>query len=253
MDLIIHGDDVGRSEARTFAIDQLIREGGYLNRTTLLVNFVNTELARKLAIENGYMDRVSFHLNLSEGEPLTTDIKNTGICKETGEFRWAKWKRIHATCVTPYAIWAIRREAEAQMKLFREMGFHSTHLDSHDWILFNYPVWRAVKPLLKKYGFETTRMACENWIRNEKLPLRIYHKWMTCIIKRQLIMNTDWAGGFRSFEKAVKRGLIHKDTSVEIMTHPEIVDGLLADTSNRECLNIRDEIKSLFIKIETIR
>ena len=227
--------------------------GGGIQRTTLIVNLDNSSAAAQLAIENNYQNQVCFHLNLSEGIPLTDDIKRTGMCNASGSFRWAKWKRIHATCVTPYAIRAIRKEVEAQMKLFREMGFHSTHLDSHDWILFNYPVWCAVKPLLNKYGFVTTRMACENWIRNERLPLRLYHKWMTGVIKKHLKMDTDWAGGFRSFEKAVKRGLIHKDTSLEVMTHPEIVNGLLADTSSHKCFNIRDEIKSLLSKVEMIQ
>lgn len=239
MQYFIHGDDFGRNPAKTEAIDALIC-GGKIQTTTLLVNLNDTEHAVELAKKHGYQERVCLHLNLSEGKPLTEAVKKTGLCNASGVYRWAHSKRILATCMFPGAIHAIRKEAEAQMKVFREMGFSSRRMDSHDWILFNYPVWLAVKPLLKRYGFETTRRGCERWIRTQKLPLRKYYRFMEKRISKSLKMEETWSGGLKSFRDALNRGLITAETRAEIMTHPELIDGELIDVSLRERVPMRE-------------
>ena len=140
MQYFIHGDDFGRSPAKSNAIDELIRSGA-IHTTSLLVNLDDTDHAMELAKSGGYADRVCLHLNFSEGEPLTQEIRKTGLCSASGKFRWAQSKRILTTCMTLRSIRAIRSEAEAQMKRFRESGFASRRIDSHDWLLFNLPIW----------------------------------------------------------------------------------------------------------------
>ena len=130
------------------------------------------------------------------------------------------------------AIKAIRDEIEMQMQRFRELGFTSKRIDSHDWLLFNLPIWFAVKPLLKQYGFEKTRIACENWIRTKNTLLQMYYKYMANTISSSLQAESSWSGGLRSFERAVDRKIITADTVAEIMTHPDLINGELTDTSN---------------------
>lgn len=244
MQYLIHGDDFGRSHSRTMAIDQLLRSG-VVDRTTLICNLEHTEEAAKLAQHYGYQDRVSFHLNFSEGLPLTDGIQKTGLCKASGSFRWANSKRILLTCLSPKDIKYICKEAEAQMLRFRDMGFQSKHIDSHDWLLFNYPIWVAVKPLLDEYGFVTTRTACENWISTKRKSLQSYYRFMEKKIKKNLEMKENWSGGLRSFQRAVACGKINENTRAEIMIHPDLVDGKMVDTSNHECIPMQELVELL--------
>lgn len=239
MQYFIHGDDFGRTAAKTEAIDRLLREGS-IQFCSLLVNLENSGYAVSLAKAHGYQDKVCFHLNLSEGTPLTEDIRKTGLCNAAGNFRWANSKRILATCLSAGAIRAIRNEAEAQIHLFRKYGFSSHRLDSHDWVLFNLPVWLAVKPLLKENGMETTRTACDSWIQRKPLSLRLYYRWMEKLIRKGMRMEETWAGGLRSFQRAMEKGLILPDTRAEIMTHPDFEDGELIDDSNHEHIPMRE-------------
>lgn len=241
MQYFIHGDDFGRSIAKTEAMDQLMQDGT-IQSCSLLVNLEHTGYAVELSKAHGYQERVCFHLNLSEGKPLTEDIRKTGLCNASGNFRWANSKRILATCLRPGAIRAIRKEAEAQIRLFRDYGFSSHRLDSHDWVLFNLPVWLAVKPLLKENEMDTTRTACDSWIQRKALPLRLYYRWMEKLIRKGMRMEETWSGGLRSFQRATEKGLIQPDTRAEIMTHPDLVDGELIDASNHERIPMREVI-----------
>lgn len=244
MHYFIHGDDFGRSVDRTDAINRLLHEGG-IQRTSLIVNLRDTDRAAELAHRGGYERQVCFHLNLSEGLPLTEGVRSSGLCKASGEFRWARSKQILTSCLSRAAIRAIRDEAEAQMLRFRDLGFRSDHMDSHDWLLFNWPVWRAVKPLLADYGFVTTRKACENWIRTKNLPLRSYYLLMEKQVEKGLRMDETWSGGLRSFRRAADRGLISAETRAEIMTHPELVDGKVVDSSNHELISMDELIAEM--------
>ncbi len=186
------------------------------------------EKATRLAEEHGYKDRVSLHLNLSEGTPMTDGIRKTALCRQ-GKLLWASEKRFLA-CMSPSAIRAIRAECEAQMRRFRELGFTSAHLDSHDWVLYNEAVLLAIKPLLKKYGFETTRVGCENWIRGSKPPLKMYRRFMSAQIAKVLRSEENWAGGLDSLRRFAAAGEIGPDTRAEIMTHPDMIDGIPCDS-----------------------
>lgn len=244
MRYFIHGDDFGRSHSRNLAIDRLMGEGS-LDGTSLIVNLESTNEAVLLARQGGYEEKVCFHLNLSEGTPLTEAIRKTGLCRQSGDFRWAGSKRILATCLSARTVRAIREEAEKQMQCFRALGFSSKRMDSHDWVLFNLPVWLAVKPLLKQYGFEITRTACENWIRTKNRPLRTYYKGMAKRIGGALQLASSWSGGIRSLERAYDRGLIRADTVAEIMTHPIMLANGLFDASNHEEISFAELTQTL--------
>lgn len=243
MTYLIHGDDFGRTEGRTDAIDRLLSEG-LIQRTTLLVNMPYAEKAAQLAEEHHYSEKVAFHMNLSEGRPLTAAIRKTALCKADGTLRWAREKR-QLLCLTPSAVRAIRAEVEAQMQRFRALGFSSGHIDSHDWILYNYPVWLAVKPLLARYGFETTRVGCENWIRGSKPVLKAYRRFMAARIGKKLRTAEDWAGGLDSVERFARAGELRADMRLEIMTHPDLVDGVPCDSLHHKHIPMAELIQRL--------
>lgn len=158
--IVVNADDFGRSHSRNEAIDQCIKKG-YVNQTSLMVNMGQyTEEAVRMAFDGGYDDNVVLHINLTLGEPLTEKIKNTPFCKD-GVFDGIRnLKNIFKASKedsTKQCREAIREECEAQIQKFLEFGFKPFHLDSHNWIHLEIPVWKELKLLMKKYGFSSVR------------------------------------------------------------------------------------------------
>ena len=110
----MNADDFGRDSGRTEAIDICMRQG-LLQRASLMVNMECTEEAAALAKSGAYMDRVCFHLNLTDGLPLTNAIRSTAICDSNGKIIRANQKTVQRRCFSRGAISAIRQECEAQM------------------------------------------------------------------------------------------------------------------------------------------
>lgn len=158
--IVVNADDFGRSRTRNFAIDKCIKDG-YVNQTSLMVNMGQyTEDAVQMAFDGGYADCVVLHINLTLGEPLTEKIKNTPFCRD-GVFDGIRnLENILAASKedsTKQCREAIREECEAQIQKFLQYGFKPFHLDSHNWIHLEIPVWKELKPLMIKYGVSSVR------------------------------------------------------------------------------------------------
>ena len=158
MKYFIGADDFGWNANLNEAIDMALCKG-WVQRASLMVNAYGFSEAVRLAKEHGYADRISFHLNLAEETPLTEEIKRTVFTynADKGKFCRMSNKGMQVRCMSHAVVKAIRTESEAQMRRFRDSGFTSTRIDSHRWCMFNLPVWHAIEPLLKQYGFTTPR------------------------------------------------------------------------------------------------
>ncbi|MBQ1453116.1 MAG: ChbG/HpnK family deacetylase [Ruminococcus sp.] len=73
--IIINADDYGLNERNSKAIAQAF-ENGLITNTTVLANGEYLDEALALAREKNFFDKLGVHLNLTEGEPLTEDIKS---------------------------------------------------------------------------------------------------------------------------------------------------------------------------------
>lgn len=230
MKYIMNADDFGRGSRRTEAIDACMREG-LIQRASLVVNMESTILAAELAREGGYTDRVCFHLNLTTGVPLTEAIRHSPICYPSGSFfNRANNEKIQARCLNKEEISKIRQECEAQMRKFRELGFTSTHMDSHLWCMCNLPVWLAVRPLIKKYGFRTVRtMKGHIYSTNSGRPL-LYYKILQFLIRCHGIRFKEaWAGCPDEFMNQIVPAKKHPRKPVEIYVHPFPKNGIPTD------------------------
>lgn len=228
MRYFINADDFGINQNRTEAIHQGITKG-WIQKTSLIVNMYALDEALKLADENGYMDRLRFHLNLADGFPLTDDVRRTALCDKEGRFCKLHPVKIQLRCMYPRAIKAIRKEAEAQMKKYRDLGFASDYLDSHMWCMCNLPVWIAIKPLLKKYGFTTTRTMVGHRINAANSIVRLFFKYIFRLVKKELKINEAWCGSMGELIKAEKAGQINDNMLIELYVHPEFYDGVAMD------------------------
>lgn len=229
MRYFINADDFGINHSKTEAIDLGVR-AGWIQRTSLIVNSEATAEACALARQHDYMDRVCFHLNLASGTPLTEAVKKTALCDGSGNFCKAKAKAIQKRCMSRRAILAIREECEAQMRAFRSLGFKSKHLDSHTWCLCNLPVWIAVKPLLSRYGFETTRALSGHRLQTSSFLMRLYQKLVESRMRKKLRILEAWSGCGREVCSAREKSVIGADSLIEWYVHPDMIDGVSTDS-----------------------
>ena len=126
-DIIINADDFGLNDHASKAIAQAFREGR-ITDTTMIATGGYFDEALALAKEQGFLDRIGIHLNLTEGEPLTEDILRCKSFVENGSYhhRNNRWKPLSA-----FEKQAIYKELSAQIEKIRRTGITITHADSH--------------------------------------------------------------------------------------------------------------------------
>ena len=227
MTVFINADDFGLSQSKTRAIDLGI-QAGQIQRTSLIVNGEATAQAAAICRQHGYADRVCFHLTLVEGRPLTQDITKTPLCRN-GVFCEIKNRTLLCRGMSPRTIRAIRRECEAQMRRFRELGFTSAHIDSHKWCLCSLPAWLAIRPLLEEYGFKTTRTLNGHRLSSCGGAMRRYYRMLVGMISGTLETQEDWSGCGSELERDLAAGKLSADTRAELYVHPDMNGEIAVD------------------------
>ena len=100
MPLIIHADDFGISESVSKCIAECFAKG-WVSETSLMVNMPYADAAVELARRNGFAGKVGMHLNLSQGMPMTEEIRQfPRLCNTDGSFN----KRFHHAIVSRFML-----------------------------------------------------------------------------------------------------------------------------------------------------
>lgn len=224
--IIVNGDDFGRSiEANNGIVEAFRRK--LINRTTLMVNMPYSNEAVELSKRYGFFDKVGLHLNLSEGQPLTSEIK---------EFPWAYNQSLSPEIfkylrnnfwLSSKAKTALKNEIDAQMKKYLSYSFTLMHVDSHQHIHNEFLIFPIVKTLAISNGFNAMRIS-----RNMILPTgpvgflkQIYKSVLNYQIHRSFI-STRYFGSYIEFKRAQ---LNSNYEMIEIMTHPTMINKSLID------------------------
>ena len=229
MRYIISADDFGYNHTINTATDEAMVRG-WIQRASLMMNMEGTDEAVSLAREHGYMDKIAFHLNLTVWYPLTENVKKTYICNSDGRFRYGVSNyQVNKYCWSRDVVARIRNECEAQMKKFRDYGFTSRHIDAHRWIICNIPVFAAIWPLLRKYGFKTTRTLEGHYFSSIAGEERKYCKRVFSFIKLKLHTKENWSGCPSEFFESSESGRLKKTARAEVYVHPDMVDGKVVD------------------------
>ncbi|HOO27822.1 MAG TPA: ChbG/HpnK family deacetylase [Lachnospiraceae bacterium] len=246
MCLIINADDFGKNESVNKAVRECF-EKKLIQRTTLMVNMPAADEAVAIAKAAGFSDRVGIHLNLTEGRPLTGEIRNNPLlCDEYGNFHAGFQKTTkYRLYMDELTIGQIREELDAQLCKYRTYGLTLNHIDSHHHVHTNYPILRALKPLAPKYGFSSVRLS-RNLYHGGSLPMRLYKSLYNHAIRKLCKTGTDYFGSYQDmiafFSVPQNEGADRKDAlarldrflaghSLEIMVHPMYdASGVLLDT-----------------------
>lgn len=218
MSIIINADDFGLNEHCSKAIAQAFKEE-LITDTTMIATGEYFDEAFSLAKEQGVIDKIGIHLNLTEGEPLTEEIKSCPRFVTDGRFN-KQYNRSKPLAADEKA--AIYKELTAQVEKVQRAGITITHADSHHHIhtgLFIAPI--AVK-VCKEYGINKIRLH-----RNfgqissiKRLVKNKYNNWL----HKQGITTTDYF----AYPADIENSEIPDNT--EIMVHPDFdKDGNLID------------------------
>lgn len=231
--LIINADDFGISKAVNYAI-MAAMDSNICTDTTLLVNFDESENAANLAIAMNRVDRVGIHLNLTEGLPLSTKIRNEPrFCSQEGLFHTNKNKRIVHLSASEKV--AVCEELRAQIALCRKFGISISHADSHNHIHEEPGLALLIMDLLKVEQVPYLRPA--NNIGETSLVNKLYRSAYNLVLGHKGLALSDYFGSVTNLNDYTKR--IEKKSIVELMIHPgQIVDNQIVDVYSKENLSL---------------
>lgn len=219
MSLFINGDDFGMSKSCTLAIAEAI-EKELIDGTTMMANGEYFDEAAALAASLGFAGKIGVHLNLTEGAPLTEEIKTVSAFVAGGRFHKEYLKKPCPLTEREQA--AVFIELAAQIKRIRQAGINVIRADSHHYIHTFVHIAPLVAEVCRKNGIKRIRIN-----RTFDTPERP-------IMTDGRIDNSFWCA--RGFETTahfgrmsdVELGKIPDDT--EIMVHPDYdKNGVLID------------------------
>lgn len=213
--IIINADDCGKSQHVNAEIEKCINEKK-ITSTTVMANMEDFDGAKKLY--NTYKDVISFgwHINLTEGEPLTRSqllldkgyyLEQDGRVVFNGKAFWSS--RLDKNMRSE-----IRKELHTQYEKLKDNGIEITHADSHQHIHTSPSVFFMMPGLLSELKIVRCRRV-RNYVASKKERL-LRNAWAVPLKLKGLKM-TDSFGAFSEFVKNME--IPHGDV-VELMCHP---------------------------------
>lgn len=215
MPLIIHADDFGISESVSKCIVECFSRG-WVTETSLMVNMPYADAAIELARRNNVADRVGLHLNLSQGQPLTEDVKKyPRICNQDGSFN----KRFHHCTLSRFLLSqeetkALRKEIIAQLYKFCDYSGLMMKLDSHHHLHTDWAVYKILEPIAIKCGFKAMRISAT--LHTVNFLMWTYKFLLNRRIGKYFAVTQDFDGFNMNLVKATKS----TNRIIELMTHP---------------------------------
>lgn len=218
MGIIINADDYGMNERCSEAIARAFHEG-LITDTTMMATGEYFDRAVILAKEQGFKDKIGIHFNLTEGEPLTEEIKKCSRFVTEGRLT-RQYNRISP--LTKREKSAIYHELSAQVEKLESSGINITHADSHHHIHTGFFIAPIVTKVCKEHGINKVRLNrnlgkisfIKSFIKNK------YNRWL----QKQGFVTTE----FFAFSKDVADTYIPDNT--EVMVHPDFDEnGVLID------------------------
>lgn len=224
VDVVVNADDFGWTKSCSLAILDAY-EKKYINTSTMMSTGAFFGDAVKLVKETELKNNLGIHFDLTEGFPLTSEIrKDPFFCDSEGFFhmhvnRYKPLNKKQMDCVY--------EELNAQVNRFLETGLSIHHADSHHHIHtapFLYPIFKKV---MDTHGIKKIRIS-----RNIG-EISFLKKIAKRLTNNLLIGNknaySNFFGNFDDFLESVAKDSFGL---VEIMCHPDYNDkGFIVDRS----------------------
>lgn len=234
MGLILNADDYGKSKEVNRAIRECFQKG-CIDRTTLMVNMPDAAEAVEDARREGFADRIGIHLNLTEGMPLTEEIRSNPLfCDTEGKFHAAfRQRTVNRLYMDKTSLKQVYAELNAQIRQYAAFDLTLFHIDSHHHIHTDFPIYSVLKKLAQEYRFSSVRLS-RNLYHGGSSVNRLYKAWYNRSVGRICETTTDLFGSFldlRHYGPEENNMGLCRDRQVEIMLHPMYDEnGTLMDT-----------------------
>lgn len=230
--VILNGDDFGKSPERNRAIDDSFKMG-LIRSASLIITGKYLQDAVKYISNGDYVEKLHLHINLStapldksegsEDVPLTTPMKNDPLFCKDGKFKpykglprrfsdIFKWKEVYYELVAQY---------NKFIEITQGRGNYE-HIDFHSWYNLSWPVAIALNVFTRKHHIKSVRYVGLH--QKDYLPNKIF-----CFISRNSRVKSYPA---TNIDYYLAKYQTYKDFKIiELYTHPNYKDGVLLDDS----------------------
>jgi predicted glycoside hydrolase/deacetylase ChbG (UPF0249 family) len=231
--LIINADDFGISKEVNYAI-MAVMDANLCKDTTLLVNFEDSVHAAELAIMCNRKNNVGIHLNLTEGFPLTSGIKNEPLfCNAKGLFHYNREKRIIKLSKSEKK--AVYNELISQIQLCRNLGIPISHADSHSHVHEEPGLFLLIMDILKKEDIPLLRLT--NNLGKTTIQNKFYRNSYNAILSYNKLAGTNYFGS--ASDLIDNKKMIETNSIIEIMIHPgQLRNNQIFDVYSNENLSL---------------
>ena len=220
--IIINADDFGRTSSINKAIIELFDQK-LINSTTLMANMPGFEEAIELSHQHKITHQIGAHLVLTDGEPLTKEIRSIPYLfnHQTNSRKVYIRNFFHLNKTHKDLIF---KEYAKQIEKIRSNGVEINHLDTHHQIHDMAGIFRIIVELLRTYNIRSMRIL-NNLDITEGYKMH-YRHLLNRYLKIKKINYSDYLGSRVDFLLAFNRNPdFIKNKSVEIMVHPTYNSG----------------------------
>jgi hypothetical protein len=227
--IIINADDFGLKSSVNRAILESF-DKGLINSTTLMANMPGFDEAVEF-IHNRKLDkRVGVHLVLTDGLPLTQEIKSMNLFFNKAIPSPLRIKKLFY--LNRHEQFIIFNEYSRQIEKVRRNGISITHLDTHQQIQDMWAIMHIMLELLKTYKIPSMRIL-NNLYKSNYYYKNAFRNLVNYYLKARRVNFTDFLGNQLDFLSMLERNpafLNNKNKRIEIMVHPDLKEnGLLID------------------------
>ena len=207
--IIVNADDFGLNERCTLAIAEAFKKG-LITDTTMVANGTYFEGATELSRKENFSDKIGIHFNITEGIPLTENIKKLSAFTENGEFH-GKINRLRMLSRAEKN--AVYEEFSAQIKKIEAAGININHADSHHHIHTAIFIAPSILKVCREHGIKKIRL--HRNIGSISLLKKIVKRVYNDTLHRSGFITTRFFG---SLEDLTVRKI---SDDLEIMVHPD--------------------------------
>ena len=163
--------------------------------------------------------KIGIHLNLTEGYPLSADIRRCPrFCGPDGRFVYRRQRPLFRLSHPEER--AVYLEFKMQLERVFESGIEPVHIDSHHHVHTEWAIARIVRRLSREYGIKRIRLT-----RNigpsigtfKNLYKRIFNRWH--LGRHTGLASTDYFGDIEDMD-FLQKMKPQTGKFIEIMVHP---------------------------------
>ena len=210
MRLFINGDDYGMNRSCSCAIAEALGRG-LIDGTTMMANGEYFDEAVKLSFECGFQGKIGVHFNLTEGRPLTDEIKNFTAFVKDGFFHKEYLRSPRPLTNAEQA--AVYSELSAQVTKIKQAGINVTRADSHHYIHTFEHLAAIVARVCKEHGI--TRIRLNRTFDTPERPAVTVGRINNDFWRKNGFDTTDYFGRLSDLKLGIADGC------TEIMVHPD--------------------------------